>query len=119
MVPRATTTRQDVSSQVADNGQVAFTPEIVTRRTTVRAGKRDSVASIANRYKVSAANVAEWNDVKANAAFKAGQQVVMYLPVKLATTSSARPAIKQTSTRGAKAPAAPTRKGETPSRKKR
>ncbi len=112
MVPRATTTREDVSSQVADNGQVAFTPEIVTRRTTVRAGKRETVASIAHRYRVSVDNVADWNDVKKTANFKSGQAVVMYLPVRLTTASAARvPSadVKQTSARGRPAPAASTR----------
>lgn len=84
MVPRSATTRQDVSSHLADNGQVAFTPEIVTRRTTVRAGKGETVASIARRYKLAAASVADWNDVRATAAFKVGHQVVVYLPVRAA-----------------------------------
>ena len=112
MVPRANTTRQDVSSHLADNGQVALTPEIVTRRTTVRAGKGETVASIARRYKLTAANVADWNDVRANAAFKVGQQVVVYLPVRQA----------QANTRGApskRAASAPARKGGTPSKVKR
>ena len=118
MVPRSTTTRQDVSAHLADNGQLALTPEIVTRRTTVRAGKRDTVHSLAQRYRVSADNVAQWNDVKAGAVFKAGQQVVMFLPVRLGQgpkvdRSANRKASKQ-------APAsAPTRKGGTPSRKRR
>ncbi|WP_312760145.1 transglycosylase SLT domain-containing protein [Pulveribacter sp.] len=96
MVPRVATTRQDVSSHLADNGQIAFTPEVVTRRTTVRAGKRgETVASIAKRYKVSAADVADWNDVKTSSRFKAGEAVVMYLPVRLASTSLARTSSKQ------------------------
>ncbi|GAD23986.1 transglycosylase SLT domain-containing protein [Acidovorax sp. MR-S7] len=122
MVPRATTTRQDVSGHLADNGQIAFTPEIVTRRTTVRAGKRDTVASIARRYKVSAADVADWNDVKTSSAFKAGEAVVMYLPVRLSKTSYARTSPRQpvavaTKARGGKAATAP--KGGTPSKRKR
>ena len=88
MVPRSTTTRQDVTEHVADHGQIALTPEIITRRTTVRAGKRDSVASMAKRYRVSAANVADWNSVKPGAAFKAGQQVVLYLPVQMKTAGA-------------------------------
>ncbi|AVP57923.1 transglycosylase SLT domain-containing protein [Pulveribacter suum] len=96
MVPRAATTRQDVSSHLADNGQIAFTPEIVTRRTTVRAGKRgETVAAIAQRYKVSAADVADWNDVKTGSRFKGGESVVMYLPVRLASTSLARTSPRQ------------------------
>ena len=113
MVPRSAAVRQDVSPHLADNGQVAFAPEIVTRRTTVRAVKGDSVASIARRYKLAAASVADWNDVRANAAFKVGQQVVVYLPVRPA---QARATISKASP---KRTAAPTRKGGTPSKVKR
>ena len=113
MVPRSAAVRQDVSPHLADNGQVAFAPEIVTRRTTVRAVKGDSVASIARRYKLAAASVADWNDVRANAAFKVGQQVVVYLPVRPA---QARATISKASS---KRTAAPTRKGGTPSKVKR
>ncbi|WP_348683442.1 transglycosylase SLT domain-containing protein [Acidovorax soli] len=116
MVPRTTTTRQDVSAHLADNGQLALTPEIVTRRTTVRAGKRDTVRSMAQRYRVSVDNVADWNDVKTGAAFKAGQQVVMFLPVRMSKGSSASGSASRTT--GSKAPA-PTRKGGKPSKKRR
>ncbi|WP_026436782.1 transglycosylase SLT domain-containing protein [Acidovorax sp. JHL-9] len=116
MVPRTTTTRQDVSAHLADNGQLALTPEIVTRRTTVRAGKRDTVHSMAQRYRVSVDNVADWNDVKIGAAFKAGQQVVMFLPVRMSKGSSASGSASRTT--GSKAPA-PTRKGGKPSKKRR
>ncbi|MDD2713501.1 MAG: transglycosylase SLT domain-containing protein [Simplicispira sp.] len=89
IVPRSTTTRQDVTGHVADNGQMALTPEIVTRRTTVRAGKRDSIASLAKRYSVSTASIADWNNTKIGAALKVGQQVVLYLPVQVKTASTA------------------------------
>ncbi|HVE54510.1 MAG TPA: transglycosylase SLT domain-containing protein [Ramlibacter sp.] len=87
IVPRKGT-HIDVASHVADNGQLSFTPEMVTRRTVIRAGKRDTVASIAQRYKLSAAQVADWNDVGASSAFKVGQQVVLHLPVRGATRSA-------------------------------
>ena len=114
MVPRSAAIRQDVSSHLADNGQLAFTPEIVTRRTTVRAGKGESVASIARRYKLTAANVADWNDVRANAVFKVGQQVVVYLPVR-----QGKARINASAGQGKRATAAPARKGGTPSKVKR
>ena len=69
----------------------------VTRRTVLKAGKTDTVASIAMRYKVSNANVASWNKVGAQAAFKLGQQVVLYLPAQAAapaTGRAARPAAR-------------------------
>ncbi|WP_051001525.1 transglycosylase SLT domain-containing protein [Melaminivora alkalimesophila] len=116
MVPRAATTRQDVSSHLADNGQIAFAPEIVTRRTTVRAAKRgETVAAIARRYQVSAADVADWNDVKPSGRFKPGEAVTMYLPVRLAPTSLARTNAKQPVARAA-APARAAKATRTPAR---
>ena len=116
MVPRSSAIRQDVSSHLADNGQVAFSPEIVTRRTTVRARKGETVASIARRYKLSAASVADWNDVRASAAFKLGEQVVVYLPVRQAT--QARGTVARSGS-GKRSAAAPVRRGGTPSKVKR
>jgi membrane-bound lytic murein transglycosylase D len=83
LVPRGSSEKyQDVSAQVADNAQISLAPEIVLRKTAVKARKGDTVASIAQRYKVSAAQVAQWNKVSAGASLKANQAVVMYLPVK-------------------------------------
>ncbi|WP_298931295.1 transglycosylase SLT domain-containing protein [uncultured Ramlibacter sp.] len=83
IVPRTGTMQNDVTSHVADNGQLSLAPEIVTRRSTVKAGKNDSVASIARRLRLNVAEVASWNSVATNASFKLGQQVVVYLPVKV------------------------------------
>ena len=132
IVPRSSATQEDVAEQVADNGQVGFAPEIVTRRTTVKAGKHDTVASLAQRYKVSAANVAEWNGLKPGAAFKAGQQVVMFLPMRLgastggshsrhASPTASRSVHKSAASASAspRKESAPQRRGGTPSKVKR
>lgn len=95
MVPRATTVRQDVSGRVADSGQMTLTPEIVIRRTTIRAGKHDSVASLAQRHHLSPASVAEWNGVKPGAAFKPGQQVVLHLPIPTKRTTAGHSAAQK------------------------
>lgn len=84
IVPRSSASQKDVASHVADNGQLSLAPEVVTRRAVVKAGRNESVASIARRYRLSPAQVAEWNRVGASAAFKVGQQVVLYLPVRTA-----------------------------------
>ncbi|VTU31437.1 Membrane-bound lytic murein transglycosylase D precursor [Variovorax sp. PBL-H6] len=84
IVPRGARVQEDVQATVADTGHLSFQPEIVTRRTTVKAGRRDSVASIARRYRVSAASVAEWNDVNTSHVFQRGGTVVVYLPVRAA-----------------------------------
>jgi membrane-bound lytic murein transglycosylase D len=82
IVPRAPAQQNDVTSQVADHGQLNLAPEIVTRRATVKAGRHETVASIAKRYRVQPGEVAGWNNVLASAAFKQGQQVVLFLPVR-------------------------------------
>lgn len=82
LVPRSSKVEDDVTSNVADNAQVSLAPEIVTRHTTVKARKGETVASIAKRYGLSASNVAEWNSVGSATAFKLGHQVVLFLPVR-------------------------------------
>ena len=94
LVPRSAKMETDVTSHVADNGQVSLAPEIVTRRTTVRARKGESVATIAKRYGLSAANVAAWNDVGASSAFKMGRQVVLFLPIKSRASARSRGNVK-------------------------
>ncbi|MEO5670582.1 MAG: transglycosylase SLT domain-containing protein, partial [Ramlibacter sp.] len=116
IVPRSAKMQDDVTSQVADNGQLNLAPENVTRRTTVKAGKRDTVASVARRYRLNAAEVAEWNGVGATAEFKSGQQVVVFLPVRVGT--AAVKAVKagksekslKAPARGGKAPVRPAAK---------
>lgn len=87
IVPRGARVKEDVAALVADTGHLSFQPEVVTRRTVVRAGQRDNVASIARRYRVSAASVATWNDVKTSHTFGRGARVVIYQPVRAATTA--------------------------------
>jgi len=82
LVPRSAKMASDVASNVADNAQMLLAPEIVTRRTTVQARKGETVASIAKRYGLNSVNVAEWNSTSVASAFKLGQQVVVYLPLK-------------------------------------
>ena len=92
----------DVTEKVADNGQISLAPEITLKRHTVKAGKGENVASIARKYKVTPANVAEWNKVSSNAAFKPGHAVVLFLPshVKLKETDKASAKTESTGHKG-------------------
>nr|WP_255429444.1 transglycosylase SLT domain-containing protein [Ramlibacter albus] len=114
IVPRSGSAQQDVTSQVADNAQLSLAPEIVTRRTVIKAGKRDTVGSIAHRYKLAPAQVAEWNGLSAQAHFKPGQQVVLHLPVRAATRQAVRVPQKGVVRASAKAP---VRKAAAPAKK--
>lgn len=85
LVPRSKHLETDVGAHAADTGQLSLAPEVLLKRTVLKAGKKDSVASLAKRYRVSPASVAEWNKVSASAAFKAGQQIVLFLPMQAKT----------------------------------
>ncbi|MBC7548271.1 MAG: transglycosylase SLT domain-containing protein [Polaromonas sp.] len=99
VVPRTAKMDNDVNVLTANTAQVSLAPEIVTRRTTVKARKGDSVARLASRYKLSAASVAGWNSVSTSAAFKKGQSVVVFLPIVAHTSRSSG---KTKSTHGVK-----------------
>ena len=69
----------DVAEHIAHHGLLALTPESrPTRKLRFKAGRKgDSVAAVARRYRVSAAQVAQWNGVSPKARFKAGQTIVV------------------------------------------
>lgn len=84
LVPRPASKQQDVSEHVADNGTMQLAPDLPPqRRVAFKAGKRGTtVAAVARRYKVSPAQVAEWNDVAASSSFKPGQSVIVFVANK-------------------------------------
>ncbi len=94
LVPRANHIQADVTVKVADTGQLSVSPEVVLRRTVVKAGKGESVATIARKYRASPAQVAQWNKVSSSANFKPGQAVVLFLaPSALAKASAGTGAV--------------------------
>jgi membrane-bound lytic murein transglycosylase D len=84
---------------------MSLAPETVLVKKTVKAMKGDTVASLAKRYKTSAANIVQWNKVSASANFNAGQQVVLFVPAKAARAKKANGAKKS---KGAVKPKAKT-----------
>jgi membrane-bound lytic murein transglycosylase D len=94
LVVRPPSVRHDVAEQVADNGQLTLSPLPLLARKNVRAAKGDTVASVARRYRVSAANVADWNNVAKSATFRTGQALTLYVGVRsrgpMATARSAQ-----------------------------
>jgi membrane-bound lytic murein transglycosylase D len=124
LVPRAAHTTLDVAEHVADNATMALTPEArAQRRLTFKAGRKgDTVAALARRYRVSAAQLGQWNGLPADGRFKPGQTVVVMKAAgparkagagakgssrKKATPSPQRKAAQQAAPRVRKAQAAP------------
>lgn len=104
LVTRGEQASEDVSNELADNATIALAPDgPVLRRNTLRAGRHDTVTSIAHRYRVSPALVAQWNGVSTNTAFRPGQTVTVYVAGKAtragktvkAKSSAKKPAAKR------------------------
>jgi len=109
IVPRSAKMQDDVADDIADNGQLNLQSEVVTRKTTIKAGKKDTVASIARRYKVTAAQVAEWNSTATNASFHPGQPIIVYVAVKTAPHARKAVAHKGTGKKTAASAAKPAK----------
>jgi membrane-bound lytic murein transglycosylase D len=106
LVPRNGKRAEDVSEHLADTAMMVLAPDRPPlRRVSLKAGKKDTVASIAKRYRVSSSQVAKWNRVSTKAGFKPGQTIVVYVTGKAlnlagkSTTSSTRKSADVKSTR--------------------
>lgn len=91
LVPKVVdTVYSDITADIADNAIIAIEPDHPdTRRIVVNVGKRDSLASIANRYQVSMAQVRDWNSLSRDKlAF--GQRLSLHVPFASRAGASTR-----------------------------
>lgn len=70
----------DVTGHLAENGHLALAPEVVLKKIQVKARKGDSLASLAARHGVTAANMADWNRLKITANLTNGQTLTLFVP---------------------------------------
>jgi LysM repeat protein/mono/diheme cytochrome c family protein len=89
LVTRSSQFDGDVTTSVADNGQMSLAPDAVLKRSVVQARNGDTVASLAQRVGVSAASLAEWNKFTGSTSLKKGQSVVVFLPSRSAARATA------------------------------
>jgi membrane-bound lytic murein transglycosylase D len=110
LVPRGEHIMADVSERLADNASLNLAPDAPPlRRVTHKAGKADTVASIAARYKVRTEQVAQWNKLGRNTRLKPGQALIVYTayspapavaakaapaPARTAKVAAAKPQVK-------------------------
>jgi len=80
LVPRKGGIDTDVTEHLADNGQAAFSPEVVLKRIILKARKGDTLERFASKNGVSVANLMSWNKLSVNAPLKAGQSIVLLIP---------------------------------------
>lgn len=107
LVPRAAMRDDDVAVEIADSAMILFAPDAPPRRKRVlKVGKKgDSVAGVARRYGLDAAEVAAWNKVRVGATFRPGQFVTLMLAPKSAKAPTRASKTAKAKNRSAKSPA--------------
>ncbi|XVJ69204.1 MAG: transglycosylase SLT domain-containing protein [Rhizobacter sp.] len=125
LVTRGTHKHDDVSERIADNASITLAADVpAKRRATVKVGAKDTLTSIANRHRVSVAQLREWNQLDAKAKLKTGESLVLFLPnvsgkksastrTASASRKNAAPVRKTAVSSGSKRTAAPSTKTTT------
>ncbi|MBI3230178.1 MAG: transglycosylase SLT domain-containing protein [Burkholderiales bacterium] len=82
LVPKAETAQDNnITAEVADNAKMMIEPDVAdTRKVMFKVGKRDNLASIASRYKVSVADIKMWNGLQRDQ-LSNGQRLQLQVPV--------------------------------------
>ena len=110
LVPRGEHRQADVPVAIADNAVMALAPDVPPlRKMALKAGRKDTVVSVAKRYRVNPVQVAQWNSVNPAYHFKPGQTVVVFVANKVKALRTAHGK--------ANAPGAATRTAAAPHRK--
>jgi len=95
LVPRGQGAGQDVPEHLAENANLSLAPEgRPLRRVVLRAARGDTVATLARRHGVNAAQLAAANKLAPGTALRAGQTVVMMVPPRAVAQGTRRPAAK-------------------------
>lgn len=81
LVPRTEETSDaQIAPELADNAKMVVEPDIPpTRRISFRAGRSDTVQSVARRYRVNVADIRHWNQLSGDK-LKRGQVLVLEVP---------------------------------------
>ena len=101
LVPRlGAAVSQEVPEHLADHAQLAFQPERVVKSNRIQVRKGDTLATLAKRHRVTAIQLAQWNQLSPKAALKPGQNLTLFTE----STAAAKVAATVGSVRSAKDP---------------
>lgn len=79
MIPRTERHDQDISASLVDTAMLVVEPDVPdAKRVVVKAGRKDTVATVARRYGVSTRQVQSWNKLSGSK-LVAGQSLVLML----------------------------------------
>jgi membrane-bound lytic murein transglycosylase D len=79
---------EDIAPEIADTAMLAIEPDVPdTRRIFVKVGKKENLAAIAQRYKVSVDQIKAWNDLRQDKV-ASGQRLQINVPFQTAASPS-------------------------------
>jgi membrane-bound lytic murein transglycosylase D len=82
----------DIARDITENATMAIEPDgPASKHIFVKVGKRDSLASIARRHRVTVAQIKAWNGLSRDTIGK-GQRLELYVPYRMATKKGAKQA---------------------------
>lgn len=89
LVPRPEhAAESNISAAIADNATMVVVPDVPdSKRILVKVGKKDSLASIAKRYKVSVDQIKAWNDLGRDS-LTAGRSLQLHVPYRTAAAKN-------------------------------
>ncbi len=105
----------DVDGHTADSAQLSFSPEFVQKKISVKVSRKDTLASVARRYKVSPEQLALWNNLNQSpkAALRNGQILSVFVAVTSGQKSDKPPSqAKKTKASPGQHKASPPRKSK-------
>jgi membrane-bound lytic murein transglycosylase D len=89
LVQRGEQRVQDVPEHIADNAHMALAPDVPPlRKVAIKVRKGDTVLALAKRYRVTAAQIAQWNRIDDGTRFKKAQALVIWQPTQSAGGST-------------------------------
>ena len=88
LVPRTDGMGQkDITQDVADNATMAMAPDVPdSKKINVTVKKSDTINSIANRYKVTTAQIKNWNELRGDK-LASGQKLELHVPFRAGSTT--------------------------------
>ncbi|WP_223851402.1 MULTISPECIES: transglycosylase SLT domain-containing protein [Cupriavidus] len=91
MIPRTGPHDQDISATLAESAMMLVEPDVPdAQRIVVKAGRRDTVSSVARRYGVSVRQVQSWNKLSGSK-LVSGQSLVLMVRPSVAARAAAEP----------------------------
>lgn len=121
MVPRTQELDRDVAQHIANSANLNFTPEYSLtsgKGRTVRVQRGDTLLGLAQRHKVSVAQLASWNKLSTKAQLRVGQTLRLFAAASNTAAAAPRKQASTPTKRNTPTKGTPKKRNTTPKKRK-